>query len=158
MNDIQNNAIDLIEQKIGHLVNSKVLELHCRKYVAEFADKKKIGKFWSNPLFHDLYAHKIQSVIFNIQQNPEIIETFVAKEIPYKSCEELNPSLWNKIIEKKKIQEKHLEEKPAPMTNEFKCGKCHKRDCIYEQRQIRSCDEPMTLFVTCIHCKHNWRM
>ena len=34
----------------------------------------------------------------------------------------------------------------------FKCGKCGKKNCTYNQIQTRSADEPMTTFVLCNEC------
>jgi transcription elongation factor S-II len=53
-----------------------------------------------------------------------------------------------------------FEEKPKAMTHEFKCGKCKnkKRECVYQELQVRSADEPMTLFITCLNCGHKWKM
>jgi transcription elongation factor S-II len=37
-------------------------------------------------------------------------------------------------------------------TEGFKCGRCGKRNCTYNQLQTRSADEPMTTFVLCLEC------
>ncbi|ORD95161.1 TFS2 [Enterospora canceri] len=42
-------------------------------------------------------------------------------------------------------------------TTMFKCSKCKKNKCRYYQMQTRSCDEPMTTFVRCTECGHNWK-
>jgi transcription elongation factor S-II len=39
----------------------------------------------------------------------------------------------------------------------FQCGKCKKRECTFYQKQTRSADEPMTVFITCKACGHEWR-
>ena len=44
------------------------------------------------------------------------------------------------------------------MTDQFKCGRCKKRQCSYFEMQTRSADEPMTIFVTCINCGKRWKM
>lgn len=155
---IRERALLVLQKNLPEL-DTLTLEKACKKFTLQYARKKKIDLLWSNPLFQDTYAHKIQSVIFNLKQRPaELLERFHVKDIPFLSSEELNPDLWNPIIEKKKIQEMHMGQKPLAMTNEFKCGKCKKRECIYDQRQVRSCDEPMTLFITCVNCGNKWRM
>lgn len=40
----------------------------------------------------------------------------------------------------------------------FECPKCHKRKTTFYEMQTRSADEPMTVFITCINCKHRWRI
>ena len=39
----------------------------------------------------------------------------------------------------------------------FKCKKCGSQKCDYEQKQTRSADEPMTVFVTCLNCDNRWK-
>lgn len=42
-------------------------------------------------------------------------------------------------------------------TDEFKCSKCKKRNTVYTQKQTRSADEPMTLFIRCLECGNEWK-
>jgi len=42
-------------------------------------------------------------------------------------------------------------------TDMFQCPKCKERKTSYTQRQTRSADEPMTIFLTCLCCRHRWR-
>ena len=46
---------------------------------------------------------------------------------------------------------------PMDETDQFQCGKCKKRRTVYFQKQTRSADEPMTTFVSCKECGHQWR-
>jgi transcription elongation factor S-II len=39
----------------------------------------------------------------------------------------------------------------------FTCGRCKKDKCSVHQMQTRGADEPMTNFVTCLTCGHNWK-
>jgi transcription elongation factor S-II len=41
-------------------------------------------------------------------------------------------------------------------TDIFKCSRCGQRKTSYRQIQMRSADEPMTTFVTCV-CGHKWK-
>ncbi|CDF35808.1 unnamed protein product [Chondrus crispus] len=47
--------------------------------------------------------------------------------------------------------------KQEASTDMFKCGKCKQRKCTYYQMQTRSADEPLTTFVSCVHCGNHWR-
>jgi len=42
-------------------------------------------------------------------------------------------------------------------SDEFQCGKCKAKKVSYYQKQTRSADEPMTTFITCLACRHQWR-
>jgi DNA-directed RNA polymerase III subunit RPC11 len=37
------------------------------------------------------------------------------------------------------------------------CRRCKHDKAYFEQRQIRSADEPTTLFFKCVKCNHGWR-
>ena len=39
----------------------------------------------------------------------------------------------------------------------FKCVRCGSKKTSHYQKQTRSADEPMTVFVTCLDCRHKWR-
>ena len=63
-----------------------------------------------------------------------------------------------KVEDEKEKTEKVLYEKDSGgATDQFKCGKCKKRECTYYELQTRSADEPMTLFITCLNCGKRWR-
>jgi len=40
---------------------------------------------------------------------------------------------------------------------EIKCEKCGHHEASYTEVQIRSADEPATVFYCCCACKHRWR-
>ena len=69
------------------------------------------------------------------------------------------PEKWKQLLDEKYKRDKILyEAKPEAMTDQFKCGRCKKRQCSYFEMQTRSADEPMTVFVTCINCGKRWKM
>jgi len=39
----------------------------------------------------------------------------------------------------------------------FQCGRCHSKKTSNIQKQTRSADEPMTIFITCLNCGKKWR-
>jgi transcription elongation factor S-II len=49
--------------------------------------------------------------------------------------------------------------RPAARTDQFRCPRCRQRECDYYELQIRSADEPMTCFVTCLNpkCGHKFK-
>jgi DNA-directed RNA polymerase III subunit RPC11 len=40
---------------------------------------------------------------------------------------------------------------------EVRCEKCGHYEAYFTEVQMRSADEPATLFYCCVSCKHNWR-
>ena len=67
----------------------------------------------------------------------------------------LNPGQWKDNIQK--INDYEKMQNSFAVTNDFKCGKCKKRECVFFQLQTRSSDEPMTTFVQCTYCKNRWK-
>jgi transcription elongation factor S-II len=64
--------------------------------------------------------------------------------------------------ERQKLHQHFLREAAAgntqtATTDEFRCGKCKKRECTYYELQTRGADEPLTVFVSCTNCQNRWR-
>ena len=90
----------------------------------------------------------------------ELVTTGVIKshEIAFMTHQEMQPQRWNKMLELKAIKDKNkFETNIEASTDMFKCRKCHSRRCTYAQAQLRSADEPMTTFVSCLDCGCRWR-
>lgn len=49
--------------------------------------------------------------------------------------------------------------RPIPVATPADCPKCHHQEAFFRQIQIRSADEPMTIFYRCANsaCGHRWR-
>jgi DNA-directed RNA polymerase subunit M/transcription elongation factor TFIIS len=69
--------------------------------------------------------------------------------------EQVYPENWSKLINKIENYKKEINKKNT--SDLFKCGKCKKRETTYFQAQTRSADEPMTIFITCVHCGNKWK-
>ncbi|EDQ31292.1 transcription elongation factor S-II [Enterocytozoon bieneusi H348] len=98
---------------------------------------------------------KISKDICNKIYNGEI----TIKEFVELSSEDMK-SEKQKLEEKKIVEDSINSSRQActeAETTMFKCGRCQKNQCTYYQLQTRSCDEPMTTFVRCTNCGHNWK-
>ena len=137
-------------------------------YIIDICDKKNIVKKWSNPIFISLYVNKSMSVYNNLNKDSELKNTrlmnrliekeFKPHEVVFMTPQEQFPEHWKSLIDEKEKIEKVLYEKDSGgATDQFKCGKCKKRQCTYYELQTRSADEPMTLFITCLNCGKRWR-
>ena len=145
------------------------METGIYNWVIDFSDSHKIVKNWKNSKFVNVYTNKARSVYSNIDPNsyicnqrllPRLTENeFLPQDIAYASRDTLFPDRWKEAIDKKMKKDEFVyEERPAAMTNQFKCSKCKKRECSFQELQLRSCDEPMTLFITCLNCGNRWRI
>jgi len=115
------------------------------------------------------YKQKFRSLCFNLkdEKNPDLRQDVLYGNITPKQLLQMSPEdMASKEMAKQRqeIARKKMEEiKPdrdskAASTDQFRCGKCHKRETTYYQMQTRSADEPMTTFVTCTNCGNRWKM
>jgi DNA-directed RNA polymerase subunit M/transcription elongation factor TFIIS len=164
---------DYVKNELHKLELSNIvaddIEIGIYNWCIEFAEKNNIPRNWKNIRFQSLYKDKAISVLSNIDKesyidNSRLIdrmkdEEFEPHELPFMSRETIFPERWRLLIDNKMKKDMHvIEEKPTAMTSEFRCGKCKKRECVYQELQVRSADEPMTLFITCLNCGNRWRV
>jgi transcription elongation factor S-II len=167
---IRNKVIDLVLQKklLSHK-DTKDLEKGIYNWAIDYADKNNIVKNWKNPTFKQIYIDKSRSVIANLDQssyvkNSRLVERvkekeFMPHDIPFMSADNVFPEMWRPLIEMKMKKDEKLGEMDLkPMTDQFKCGRCKKREIVYYEKQTRSADEPSTLFLYCLNCSHSWKM
>jgi len=119
----------------------------------------------------DQYTAKVKSIKFNLQdpKNLDFRKQVCSGEIGADCIPQLTA---NQMAGKAKIEEKKANYDEAvfqnqmhitanqtlmPSSDMFKCGKCKKSECTFYQKQTRSADEPMTVFITCKNCGHEWR-
>ena len=102
-----------------------------------------------NQLLCILKSEKLKTILESLKN-----KDFEAKTLAFLKQEELDPEKFEKIIKIKK-EEEHKRNNKAT-TNAFKCSKCGKRKCTVEEKQIRSGDEPATVFVECKECGHKF--
>ena len=108
---------------------------------------------WKNPDFVRLYTSRVRSLVYAIRNNDK------SKFLDRIKSGELKPNtfdtkeIWDLWYQepKKEVVEKKPEEYDDGM---FKCGKCKSMKTSYVEKQTRSADEPMTLFITCRLCGH----
>ncbi|KAG6404336.1 hypothetical protein SASPL_136582 [Salvia splendens] len=113
------------------------------------------------------HKFKYRSVMFNIkdQNNPDFRRKVLTGEFSPPEILELIPEqmasnsrqMENEVIKQKALFNSERAAAPKASTNEFRCGRCKKKECTYYQMQTRSADEPMTTFVTCVNCNNHWK-
>lgn len=130
-------------------------------YAIEEATKKNIIKKWDNDTFVLLYINRLRS-IYNNLRNDKLVKKIKDGEVKpedvgFMSHQELNPDKWTFLIEcKTKRDASKFNVNVEASTDVYICRRCKSRKCTYEAVQIRSSDEPMTIFVNCLSCGKNW--
>ena len=144
------------------------LEIGIFNSTLDYANSLRIQLSWNSPLFMETYINNARSIYSNLKQDSYISnetlygrlknKEFTPHELAYMSKEELFPDRWKEIIDKQKLKLKSAYEiRQTAMTDAIKCSKCKNNKISYYEVQIRSADEPMTQFFTCITCGNKWK-
>ena len=164
-----NDCRDRVRSKIFEILDdtpmSENMEKACLNACLRLGKEKRIICKWENKLFLMQYINKIKQVLFNIdpKNNRYIYDKLKNKEIksydvPFMTHQELCPTIWEPIIKEKIKRDKgKYEINMEAATEEFTCYRCGKNKCTYYELQTRSADEPMTTYVSCLHCGNHWK-
>ena len=132
-------------------------------YTIKESTNRKIIKKWDNRYFTQIYCDRLKTVIVNIKTTPELVRKLVENDISpnifaYMTHQEMRPDQWNDLITIKiKRDESKYVNRVEASTDIYQCRKCKSRKCTYYSAQIRSADEPMTVFISCLDCGQNWK-
>ncbi len=155
---------EILGEEAGHAV---AIENSIYKFSVEKAANENVTADWNNKFFKRIYFNKCISIYTNLKtdsyvKNPQLY-TFIKdgtidiEKIAYMKPMQIFPDHWKQLLEKKTANDEFLYlKKPGAITDQWKCGKCKENKCTYYQLQIRSSDEPMTTFVTCVNCCNRW--
>jgi DNA-directed RNA polymerase subunit M/transcription elongation factor TFIIS len=120
---------------------------------------------WTNKQFVNIYKQRQIRVLTNLDpmsyvQNKTLLQRLMNKEIlphtiPFLSPEEMFPERWHNTT-KLDLQpkENYL---PEGYYTQYTCKRCGESKTTITEVQIRSADEPMTQFITCLVCNNRWR-
>ena len=142
-----------------HAVN---LEKGIHNWALKEANNRKVVKKWDNPFFVQIYLDHLRSIYINLK-NDRLIEQVVSGEIKshtiaFMAHHEMLPEKWAEMIRRKSIRDQNkFETRLEACTDTFTCRKCKSKKCSYYAQQVRSSDEPMTLFVSCLECGARWK-
>lgn len=153
----------------SHLDEKQIVALERAVYnnCLHESSKRHIIRDWSFPLFDKLYTRRMRHICGNLHpscyiENKTLLERYKANEFRFEDLltwneTEIFPERNKDLAEKQFQREQRLlEGNKANATDQFFCGRCHKRQCTYYELQTRSADEPMTIFIQCVNCGKRW--
>jgi DNA-directed RNA polymerase subunit M/transcription elongation factor TFIIS len=138
------------------------LEKGIHNWALKEADTRKIVKKWDNPYFIQIYLDHLRTVYNNLK-NQKLVQLVDSGEIKshtiaFMTHQEMQPERWEKLITAKTLRDKNkYEQQLEAMTDTFTCRKCKSKKVTYYTQQVRSADEPMSIFCQCINCGTRWR-
>jgi DNA-directed RNA polymerase subunit M/transcription elongation factor TFIIS len=132
------------------------------------AQKRHVALAWAHQPFVRLYQMYARRISTNFHpdsyvNNKELFQRYKKGEITLDDMSRMNSydlfeTRWKDSFEQQQIREKRqLEGDKSMATDQFLCGRCHKRECTYYEMQTRAADEPMTIFISCLNCGKHWR-
>jgi DNA-directed RNA polymerase subunit M/transcription elongation factor TFIIS len=154
-----------IRKKLNEKIKNETASLNLEKgifnYALKEADQRKIVKKWDNKFFVQIYLSHLKSILENLNQ--KLIDdinngSIKSHTIAFMTHQELNHDRWAELIEIKSKRDKNkFEVHMSASTDTFTCRKCHGNQCTYYLQQVRSADEPMTCYISCIQCGNKWK-
>jgi len=151
---IQNN-IDRLQKFIPN-EKACILEEAIRNFTKEYCINNNIPSY----LYLEIYDTKLNHILNNLDEHNNIKNTWLrnaiineeinVQDIPYYKPQEIFPEHWKFIINK--LETIEHKRKNMNVVELFPCKKCGCKKHAVQQLQTRSCDEPMTTFITCQMC------
>lgn len=138
------------------------LEKGIFNYAIKEANSRKIIKKWENVYFAQLYLDRLRSVYTNLKNEDLLGQIHSGEILPqsvaFMTHQEMNPDHWKTMIEQKtKRDASKFTNNLHATTDMFTCKKCKSKKCSHVELQIRSADEPATIFITCLDCGHHFK-
>ena len=132
------------------------------------AGRRHVACAWTHLPFVHLYQMHARHIASNFHPdsyvgNKELFQRYKDGKVTFDDLCGMSPydlfeTRWKESFEQQQIREKRqLEGDKSMATDQFLCGRCHKRECTYYEMQTRSADEPMTIFINCLNCGKHWR-
>ena len=157
--NIRKKLTPLFSENEKHAIN---LEKGVYNWALKEATNRKVIKKWDNQFFIQIYLDHLRSIFVNLKSD-KLIQMVTsgeikAHELAFMTHHEMRPEKWDEMIKAKSIRDKSkFETKLEAMTDTFTCRKCRSKECTYYQQQVRSSDEPMTIFIQCTSCFTRWK-
>ena len=108
--------------------------------------------------------YRLETIIVNVnEQLDELLrERFEDVTLYMTSAESVEDLIWHQALfddVRKQLQDEIARSRYKPTgTKGFgNCGKCNSEELYVNEKQMRSCDEPMTVNYLCLSCGHKWR-
>jgi len=153
----RNNTINKIDSIVRCLPISQLIELGVFEFSINYVKTQDLNYAEIELVYND----KVNELCLNLDmfdvniKNKTLLPAILRGEInpqtiAFQKFHHLHPENWKSIIEKNNLRDEILY--TVNTTDEFKCGKCGERKHTYYITQVRSADEPATVFYTCVNC------
>ena len=157
--NIRKKLSSFFSEDMSHASN---LEKGIYNWTLKEATNRKVVKKWDNQFFIQIYIDHLRSIFLNLRNDklPQMVACgeIKAHELAFMTHHEMLPEKWDELIKAKSIRDKSkFEQNIEASTDTFMCRKCKSKKCSYYLQQVRSADEPMTCFISCLSCGNRWK-
>lgn len=123
-----------------------------------FCDARNFTCSVHNPRFMRLYVHGLRQAVRLAQKRPDLLSVDV-NVLLSTSRENLFPDVWAESVSQySRRLEQAYQTKRVAKTRQYACPRCKQHECDFYEMQVRSADESMTMFFTCLSCGYQWRV
>lgn len=152
----------------GYAMLSRTLTDKMAKNV-EISIHNYVLKNYKREDYQRFYARKIRSIVYNLSfdtfKNDVSSKKYKYSDIPYlrhdQMCPERPHAMMKEYLKKKEIDIQRckmlLETEKKDSRGLYTCKACRSKATVFQAVQIRSADEPMTIFITCLECDNRWK-
>ena len=146
-------------EKLKFILKDATMGTNCEKSVYNITIQKSKGGYhikqlWSSQPFKELYKRMSMKMTYLLKDETLVNKVrngeYRIQDIVFMKNSELYPEKYRKNVVIKNMEE-------FVKDSVFQCGNCKSRKITYYQLQIRSADEPMTTFFTCVSCNKRWK-
>lgn len=147
----RDQTFELLNEQIKNDDLSDTLENKIYEFSLKLCDRS-IKKSATNSILQSIYESKIDDIIYNVRENPDLINKLkenIDVVLEY-TPQQLNPGRWETIIKRFN----YTEDKKTNLayTDLYACKKCKGRKGVLRQMQNRSADEGATTWFDCYLC------
>ena len=119
------------------------------------------------------YHRKFVQLLYNLKRFPELMNRYTPSELVFLESNELNPEVKVELANMKEQNENYKKIQNLQITGTDDddggdkdekdqmhfviCRKCRGQDICSITRQLRSADEPASVFHSCNKCGYHWR-
>ena len=148
------NNRNIVTTKLAQYFNEPSLtnvERSIYNYTLKLCNDFNIEKSWNNYMFKHIYITRAIGIFQNLKNNVNlstyITENKLGKDVGFFNSRDFKIS----------TEEQTKPDLEPVIDGLFKCPKCKGNKTTYYSVQLRSADEPMTNFITCLDCKNRWK-
>ena len=146
----QNNIIKLsklLKKKIAKQIEKSIF-MFAEAYTKDVEMPFLLDSIYADKFteIYNLLVNKKSQFLINALELKKIDPTKIA----YMKPDEINPDKYEKIIQKKELED--FKKKNTATSSTYKCDKCGEKKSRVSQKQTRSADEPATIYIECIVC------